>query len=212
VRSISSFNRYLLGAACASLLSSAALAQPTPGLRPSLYAGVDYQHSTIVWEDFHLPTTPPTTINGSELFADSFSGAHVHVGGRFGANFGVELGYMWLPKVEKNIGGGNMSSLKVQGVTLDAMGYLPIDGMGRFEVIGLVGGAWLEGTAKLNGPSFGTNTDVDPDWNWRAGGGAQYRLSENINLRGLVTYEAARFDGEVDHALNVNVGLNFLFD
>jgi opacity protein-like surface antigen len=212
VRCISKFKPSFIGAAGVSLLSSVALAQPNSGLQPSLYAGVDYQHSSIVWEDFHLPTTPPTTINGGDLFAESFSGAHVHIGSRFGSNFGVELGYVWLPAVEKTIGGGNMSSLKVQGVTLDAMGYLPIDAMGRFEVIGLIGGAWLEGTAKLNGPSFGTNTDVDPDWSWRGGGGAQYRLSTNVNIRGLVIYQAARFDGEVDHALNVNVGLNFLFD
>jgi hypothetical protein len=209
MRTVQFLISYVVVMACP--FASAAAAQDV-NLRPSIYVGADYQNTTVTWNDFTLPTTPPTVINGSQLFAESYHGAHLHAGARFGANLGLELGYMWLPAAKKTIGGGNNSSLKVQGVTLDGMAYLPLDAAGRFELVGLVGGAWLEGTAKLNGPSFGNNVSVDPDWNWRAGGGAQYRWSANVNIRALVSYEAARFDGEVDHALNVNAGLNFLFD
>jgi hypothetical protein len=198
-------------AAVACAFSTAATAQ-VAGLRPAIYAGVDYQYTSVTWEDIELPTVPPTSINGSELFADSFSGAHLHVGARLTSLFGLELGYMWLPEQDKAIGGGNNSSLRVHGVTLDGHVYFPMDPMGSFELIGLIGGAFLEGTAKLNGPSFGNIVDVDPDWSWRAGGGAQYRINPNLNVRGLVTYQSARFDGEVDHAINVNIGLNYLFD
>ena len=193
------------------LLATVSTGARAQDLAPRIYVGADYQHTTVSWEDIHLPTTPPSTINGGDLFAESFSGAHLHVGARFGRNFGIELGYMWLPAAEKALGGGNETSLKVQGVTLDALAYLPL-GMGAFELVGLAGGAFLEGTARLNGPNFGNVRDVDPDWNWRLGGGAQYHLTPRLALRALVTYEAAHFDGEVDHATNINVGLNFFLD
>ena len=200
-------NRIGLLAGSALLAGSTAAAAQT--LPARVYVGADYQHTSVSWEELHLPTVPPTTIDGSDLFEDSFSGAHLHIGTRFGRNFGVELGYMWLAAGEKSLGGGNQTSLQVHGVTLDGLAYLRLGSAGTFELVGLAGGAWLEGTAKLNGPSFGDVRDVDPDWNWRLGGGAQYALTPKISLRGLVTYEAAKFDGEVDHATSVNVGINY---
>ena len=200
---------FIVGAA---LLASSAAAAQQPGMPARVYVGADYQHTSVSWGDLHLPTTPPTTISGSELFAESFSGAHLHAGTRFGRNFGVELGYMWLPAHEKSLGGGNASSVKVHGVTLDGLAYLPVGATGAFELVGLAGGAWLEGTVTLNGPSFGNVRDVDPDWNWRLGGGAQYALTPQLSLRALVIYQAAKFDGDVDHATNVNVGLNYFLN
>jgi opacity protein-like surface antigen len=203
-------------AAPAALLATLLAAAPTQaqvfGLRGS-YAGIDYVHTSVTYEDVPVSVSPPVFVNGSQFYEDTVTGFHLHVGTRLHPMFGVELGYVWFPEHDKNLGGGNTTRIRAQGFNLDGMVYVALDEERRFELIGLAGVAFTEATAHRNGPMFGgAVSETDPDWTWRAGGGAQYRVSDRLNFRGVVLYQPVSFDAEVDHVVSVHIGANYLFD
>jgi hypothetical protein len=171
---------------------------------PVFYAGADFQHTGVRYTDI------APGVNGSDFFSDSLSGGHFHAGARFTPMLGVEAGYLWIPEHKKSLSGGE-SSIDVNGITMDAMFYFPMDARGAFELVGLGGASYLTATAKLSGPAFGNIVDEDSEWGWRAGGGAQFRIADNVNIRGLAVYQSADFEGDTEDAWQLSIGLNFLF-
>jgi opacity protein-like surface antigen len=195
-----------------ALVVSAPANAQTPGLRGS-YAGIDYVHTSVTYEDVPVSVSPPVFVNGSQFYEDTVTGFNLHVGTRLHPMFGVELGYVWFPEHDKDLGGGNTTVIRAQGASLDGMVYLALDEQRAFELIGLGGVAFTEATAHRNGPMFGgAVSETDPDWSWRAGVGTQYRVSERLNFRGLVIYQPVNFDSEVDHVVSIHVGANYLFE
>jgi opacity protein-like surface antigen len=115
------------------------------------------------------------------------------------------------------VGGGAVAAtdfstdVSSYGFTLDAMGYLPIDKKERFELIGTTGASWTKAEITLNVPSVGSASTSDSEFGFRIGGGAQYKLTEKFNVRGLARYQTADFEGLVDNAMKFSVGLNYNF-
>lgn len=159
------------------------------------YVGADYDYTSINYND-----------NADSILSDSLSGGDVHIGARIHKYLGFEASYFDTASSSKNVGILN-TNVKLEGYTLDAMGYLPV--ADKVELIGTAGVSRLKATLSLSGLLSGTGSD----WETKArmGGGAQYWITDNLNVRGLVRYQGANFSGIVNNAVISSLGLNWQF-
>lgn len=164
------------------------------------YIGADYRFTDYGKEDLGGGLTT------DDAFDSSLHGGNIHIGARLHENLGLELGYYKTDKGSKDLGGGFTTEVDVEGITLDALGYVPLQD--HFELIGLIGVSYTQADLELTG--FGLTGDEE-EWQVRAGGGAQYWFTPHFNARGLVNYESADFDGLVDGAWVYSAGLNYQF-
>jgi hypothetical protein len=173
------------------------------------YVGADYQYTGVNYEE----DIAGTGINGDDIANDSLHGVNLHVGARVHKHLGFEAGYLWSDEADKNnvLGTGINTKTSVKGFTFDALGYLPVDDAGRLELIGTVGISHLKGEVEASAPGLATGSVDDTETKPRFGGGAQYWLTDHLNVRGLVRYQSADFDGTVKDAVTANLGLNFQF-
>jgi opacity protein-like surface antigen len=171
----------------------------------SPYIGAEYQYTHVNYENNILGTG----IDGDDLAADSLHGANVHVGARVHKHLGFEAGYLWTNKANKSdiLGSGLDSKVSVRGFNLDALGYLPVGGSEKVELIGTVGVSRLKASYSI--PTVGSvnETETQP----RFGAGVQVWLTDHVNVRGLVRYQGADFDDSVKNAVTANAGVNFQF-
>lgn len=168
------------------------------------YVGADYDY-------VHANYTTADGISGSDIASDSLNGFDAHLGARIHKYFGMEGSYLWTQSPSKNnvLGTGINTKVNVSGYALDAMGYLPVDNSGKFEIIGSIGASRLKGGIQLSGAAIASGHEWETKG--RIGGGAQYWLSENLNARGLVRYQGANFSGSLNDAIIASLGLNWQF-
>lgn len=171
------------------------------------YIGADYQYT-----DVNFTNISGTPYNYGDVFADSFSGGDVHIGARVHKNLGFELGYSdTLSESKSNILGSTASSSsRIDAWTLDAMGYLPLGASQKFELIGDLGMARTNatGSVTISGTRY---SESGFEYRPRAGVGAQYWLTDNLNVRGLVYYQDASFHSTVNDAIVGSLGVNWQF-
>jgi opacity protein-like surface antigen len=186
-------------------ISNAAYAS-TNGFFIKPYIGADYQYASFDYQD-----DPTIGLNGSDLAEDSLNGGDIHIGARVHNNLGFELSYLQTEQGKKSniLGTGINSKVEFKGFTLDAMGYLPIDEAKRFELIATAGVSRLRGKVSFDGAA--TDTEKETETKGRFGGGAQYWITENVNVRALVRYQDADFDDSVNHAVLSTIGINWQF-
>lgn len=185
----------------------------------SYYIGFDLQQHNIDYD------------NGLDAALDDrLNGANIYVGRRFNKNFGAELGYFRTQEDSKAIGldiSGitgtpgdviNSTEIMAQGVTLDGLGYLPLDSAGRFELIGTAGVSWIKADLTVNGILYGTAvsaSDDESEFGYRAGAGAQYGITDRLNLRGLARYQSMDFGSSgfdvANNAWIYSLGANYSF-
>lgn len=167
------------------------------------YVGADYQYTHIDYE-----FEPINAVNGNKLLEDSLNGGNIHLGARVHNNLGFEAGYFLTENAGKSniLGSGLDSNVKLHGFTFDALGYVPVTA--KTELIGTVGLAHQ--TAKLSGTVL-TASSSDSETKGRIGGGAQYWVNDNFNVRGLVRYQDADFDNTAKSAIIANLGINYQF-
>lgn len=159
--------------------------------------GADYQYNNVNYD------------NGFDVLADdTLHGANVHIGARVHKYLGFEAGYLWTADADKTFPSSAKSTVNLEGFNFDALGYLPIDDAGRFELIGTAGITHLK--AKFSVPAV-PFTASDSETKFRAGGGAQFWITPNLNVRGLVRYQDANFSNTVKHIVEANAGLNWQF-
>jgi len=164
------------------------------------YVGIDYQYTAINYK------------NGNDaVLADNLSGGDIHFGAKVHNNFGLEIGYFDNKEENKSnvLGSGFGTSAKISGWTLDALGYLPIGESKRFELIGTVGVARTEAEAKVSAPGIASISDTETEL--RFGGGAQYKLTDSLNLRSIVRYQTFDFDDTGSNAVIASIGFNYEF-
>jgi opacity protein-like surface antigen len=206
------------------LLSTAAMlaALTTPALAAQdlkPYVGIDLQRYNIDYA------------NGLDsAMEDSLNGINIHVGNRFTKNFGVELGYFRTREEDKTVNFDlsgvtgtpgdvlNSTEVQAQGFTLDGMGYIPLDAAEKLELIGTAGISWTKAELTLNGTVLGVAgsfSDDDSEIGFRLGAGAQYAVTEQVNLRGLVRYQTMSFEDSgfdtTNHAWVYSLGANYGF-
>lgn len=176
--------------------SSAAYAIDSYSLNP--YIGADYQYTYMNYTD-----------ESDGVIDDNFNGFNIYGGIRPYANIGLELGY-FRNFEEDGIESGIPVYFNTQGVTLDALGYLPIDRNGRIELIGTVGVSYAEAKVGLN--FGGSRVSVSEDeFGFRIGAGVEYKINQNFSARTILRYQTADFEGLADNAVVYNVGLNYKF-
>jgi opacity protein-like surface antigen len=170
------------------------------------YVGADYDYLNI-----NYSTIPGTSSDYGTVASKSLNGGDFHVGARVHKYLGFEASYLATASSSKDniLGSGLNSSIKVSGFTFDAMGYLPIEAMPKLELIGTAGVSNLKATIDLSGVAAGSGSKTETKG--RIGAGAQYWLTDNLNVRGLVRYQGANFSGIVDDAIVSSLGLNWQF-
>lgn len=195
----------------AATLSSSAVYAADNSFFFKPYVGADYQYSSVSYKDIGN-----SQYNYGDILADSFSGGDVHIGARVHNNLGFELGYFANATENKSgiLGTNATSSAKFSGGTLDAMGYLPLDDAKKFELIGTTGiaitSASAAGSATVSGTTY-TATTSKTEAEFRIGAGAEYWLTSNINVRGLVRYQTADLGGIANNAIISSLGVNWQF-
>ena len=162
------------------------------------YIGADYQLTRLNYD------------GGEE---DNFNGFNVHVGNRFNDYFGVELGYF---RTGEESSTGDIAGVpvtikgKLYGATLDALGYYPVTQDKSIELIGTAGVSYIRG--EVDATVGGVNVSDDAsEWGFRAGAGAQYNITDNVNVRGLARYQTADLDDIADEAWVYTFGMNYSF-
>jgi len=198
--------------AAVTMLSGAAYAANAPattsdGFFFKPYIGADYEYSNVSYNN-----VTGTGVSYGDIFADSFNGGDVHVGARIQKYLGFEAGYFDTASESKSniLGTSLSSSAKFDGWTLDAMGYLPVDDAQKFELIGTAGIArtTASGTITVSGTTYSANGS---ETKGRIGAGAQYWITDNLNVRGLVRYQDADFGGIANNVIVTSLGLNWQF-
>lgn len=211
--------KYAKTLAVAALLATSGLSHgaSAEGLKFSPYVGVDLQRSVYSYND-NYDIGGGLVLDGNKVLEDGLNGANIHIGNQFNKYFGAELGYFRSLNEGKNIAAGTTvgnntvaatdfkTNIKTQGFTLDDLGYLPIDQAEKFNLIGTVGATWTKAEVEIDGVS-----EDESELGFRAGAGAQYKLADNLNIRGLVRYQTADFDDVADRAWVYSAGLNYGF-
>lgn len=182
------------------ILSGAAQAAEQPTnffFKP--YVGADYQFTHVNYRD-----------GNEDILSQNIHGGDIHIGARVHKNLGFEAGYLQTTEASKDnvLGSGLDTKVKLSGYTLDALGYLPV-GDGKAELIATVGISRLKAKLDLSGAIAGTGSETETKG--RIGGGAQYWLTDNLNIRGLVRYQGANFDDIAKNAIVADIGINYQF-
>ncbi len=211
--------KLLCTAACLAAFTFPAQAQEV-NFNP--YVGFDLQRSTYDYNNSY-DIGGGLALNGNTILEDSFNGLNIHVGNRFHKNFGAELGYFRTKEESKSIAAGATvgpgtvatgafsTDVKVQGFTLDGLGYLPLDEKEQFELIGTAGVSWSKAEVTATVPGVGSGSVDESEVGFRAGAGAQFSFTDNINVRGIARYQTADFDGVADNAWTYSLGMNYSF-
>lgn len=162
------------------------------------YIGADYQFTRLSYD------------GGGN---DNFNGFNIHVGNRFTDYVGLELGYFRTGEesyTDNSLGTPVNVKGRLTGATLDALGYLPVTEDKSFELIGTAGVSYIRG--EIEATALGvTVEDDESEWGFRAGGGAQYNVTDNMNIRGIARYQTADFDDIADRAWVFSLGANYQF-
>ena len=163
-----------------------------------------------------------------DLYADSYHAAVPLVGVRIGEHFGIEVGYFHSTEESQSLvgtdflaGTNGTSETDIRGWHIDANGYVPL--ADRLEAIGSVGvghykaESTVTGTIVAGGFTLGSGTvsDSDSDTALRIGGGLQYAITDNINLRGMARYIDVQFEDAgtevADGAFIGAIGVSYTF-
>src|ERR1700733_7448163 len=125
-------------AALAAFAVSPALADDA-GFFFKPYVGADYQYTDVSYQDI-----TGTAYSYGDGFANTFNGGDIHVGARVSKYLGVEGGYYDNASSTKSniLGTTASSSVRFDGWTLDALGYIPLGASQKFELIGTTGLAY----------------------------------------------------------------------
>ncbi len=209
-----------LGLAALLMTMPAQAQEFKPAFAP--YVGLDLVHYNASYND-NYDAGGGIFLDGDALLEDGLNGLNIHVGNRFSKHFGAELGYFRTRDEDRDIAAGAavgpgvvaavpfQTKTQLQGITLDALGYLPVGPEDRFELIGTAGLSWTKGEVELNVPGAGGDSVNESELGFRIGGGAQFNITDQVNVRGLVRYNTADFDNIADRAWVYSAGLNFSF-
>jgi len=206
----------------AAMLAAITLPAQAQEINFKPYVGFDLQRTNIDYND-NYDIGGGLALNGNTILEDSLNGFNVHVGNRFHKNFGAELGYFRTKEESKSIAAGSTvgpgtvagadftTDVKIQGITLDALGYLPLGAEKRFELIGTAGVSWMKGEVTATVPGADSGDVDESEIGFRGGAGAQFNVTNQVNVRGLARYQSADFEDVADKAWTYSLGLNYSF-
>lgn len=191
--------KFLLSISLILFTSSAYASETASGFFFKPYIGANYDYTHASYKN-----------GGDTIAADDLNGFDAHVGARLHKYLGIEVAYLQTEQAGKSnvLNTGINTSVQIKGETFDLMGYLPI--YSGLELIGTGGVSSLKGTLALKGVG-GHLSQSETEIKGRVGAGAQYWLTDNINVRGIVRYQCADFSGSANNAIVSSLGLNYQF-
>lgn len=80
----------------------------------------------------------------------------------------------------------------------------------KLELIGTAGVSYTRIDAKASALGVSASDD-DSEFGVRIGAGAQYGITDSINVRGIARFQTADFDGATDNAWQYTLGVNYKF-
>ncbi len=183
----------LLLASVACLISASANAKMLRDFKP--YVGADYAYTNL-------------DLKGAAKHAkENFNSAKINAGIEMTEYASLEAFYQFGGSRKahlKDSQGGGTKKFKFNAYGLDAYGYLPLGCAQKFSLVGTVGAAVYDTTLKYGDKV--TKSKVG----YRVGGGAQYKLTDNLAARviGRYGYIGSR---DLNHIAEVTAGLKYSF-
>ena len=175
---------------------SALATQPGIAAEKGLYLGADYTYTHFNYKD---------TL--SSITAENYNGYEPYIGYQFNKNMAFELGYSGMLSESKNSGPVSVDT-KFWSFYGDLVGKYPINR--SLSLLGSIGYERLTVDNNINS-SFG-GSSVSKDTNaGRLGLGAEWMVTPNVGLRGVVRYVVPDFNG-VDNYVQGSVGINYHFN
>lgn len=180
---------------------------------------------------FMLTTTLATAVQATELnpyvgagytFADAGYGSgfdalaeskhhagFISAGVRPHQNWGVEAFYQLSKDEDKTFGNMLNTETGFQAAGVDVLGYVPVHD--KVDLIGTVGLGYYWFKADYSGVLAGS--EKENNLGWRIGAGAQYHMTDNVSVRGMVRYVKLHNDSVdvVDDLTDVSVGVYWHF-
>lgn len=172
------------------------------------YVGLEISRLSVNYQTFNA--APGVSVDGDEIFADSFNVINPVVGADLNKHLAVELGYLQTSAESESLSAVDRTKLKMKGFHVDVLGKYPVSD--KFELLGSVGVARLEADINAILPTAGAQISGDEkDTAWRLGVGAKFNLTQNWALRGMVRYMSVDFDDSVDDLIQYGVGVVYRF-
>jgi len=171
------------------------------------YVGVGYTRANV---DFGTSDG----VDWSNHVPKDYNAFNIFAGSRIHKHLGFELGYTHSDEPSRTTTGAGGSvniKTKVKAYTFDALGYLPLPVNEKVELIGSIGvGEYKMDTnlrVNLVGLGLGTASDRTNETALRLGLGAQYFITDNINVRGMYRYvnlDKGMLDGANTFSLDIS--------
>ena len=181
--------------AAASML---ALASGANAFEYNPYVGISYNYSD----------TNTKGIGG--VYNPDFNSGTVSLGTSFNKYFGTELFYQMSDNYAKSNVNGKLGS-RFQAYGLDLYGYLPLGCDQVFSLLGTAGVAEYQFKNKDLANGLNRETNKDKGIGWRAGLGAQYSISNNVDIRAIARYVNFNKLEAMDHMMEYTIGLKYNF-
>ncbi len=194
------------------LFATSAFAESSPdGFFFKPYVGAAYNRY-----DINYKAIPTTQFSFGDFSENTLHGFNLSAGARIHKYLGVEASYLRALKDTKTGPASIESSNHGDGIALDVMGYYPIDAT-NIELIASVGATYTSYIGNSTNANFAVDTN---ELKARVGGGAQYWLTDSINVRGLLHYQDAEYagktvgattDGTANNTWITSIGINLTF-
>lgn len=165
------------------------------------YVGLDYVYSM----------TDIDKVDGEKLFEEDLNAFAITAGAKMHKNFGLEAFYQQSREESKDNNDFTKGKDEYNAFGLDAIGYLPIDHEGKFELLGSLGIGYYDVDYKLKDRLSGDRiSEGDDGFGYRIGAGAQYNITENVAARVMARYVDLDVDG-MDNMVDVTAGIRYSF-
>ena len=179
-------------------VSVMALASAANALEYNPYVGVSYNYSDVNSKG----------IGGA--YNPNFNSGTISLGTSYNKYFGTEIFYQISDNYGKDFEDGKLGS-NFQAYGIDLYGYLPMGCDQVFSLLGTAGVAEYQFKHKISVPGFERDTTKDRGLGWRAGLGAQYSISHNVDVRAVARYVNFNKLEAMDHMMEYSIGLKYNF-
>lgn len=187
--------------ACSALLATTSLAAAENINDPTMMDNWDMKQFYVGGDIGYNKIDYDSTLN--PLAEDSLPVLNVYMGYNIDEYYAIEFGG-FMTKEEDRTVASVKTKAEEYGVFVDAVGRYDLKY--DFTALGTVGLQYSKLKAKNSTLNFSEN-ELAP----RLGAGLEYKVSDNMKVRGMARYVFSDYDGEVDNTVQYTIGMNYAF-
>lgn len=146
----------------------------------------------------------------AENYNPYYNSGTVSIGSSYNQYFGTELFYQHSNNYTKRYN-GEKTQTWMQAYGLDLYGYIPLFCEQKFALVGTAGVAAYDIGKKSITEDFGKDKFNDSGIGFRFGGGMQYSLDENWDIRAIARYVKLNKVDSYDHLMEYTAGVKYNF-